>query len=128
MIMTGDSICHDCGVKEGEIHELGCDMEICCFCGGQLFSCECCYKELGLFDKKKYNASTAYLPPKIYAHGLTMAQQRKWEAILNAKGRWPYIQYPNVCAKCGKLWPDLFMVSDGEWKRYIQPNVRHKVI
>src|SRR5665647_411105 len=33
--------CHDCGVSEGEIHEYGCDMEVCPFCGGQLISCDC---------------------------------------------------------------------------------------
>lgn len=29
-------ICHDCGVSEGEVHELGCDMERCPICGVQL--------------------------------------------------------------------------------------------
>lgn len=32
-------VCHDCGIKEGEIHKLGCDMEACPICGGQLISC-----------------------------------------------------------------------------------------
>lgn len=33
--------CHDCGVKEGQLHKLGCDMEQCPKCDGQLISCGC---------------------------------------------------------------------------------------
>jgi hypothetical protein len=31
--------CPDCDVAEGRIHELGCDMELCPFCGCRLISC-----------------------------------------------------------------------------------------
>lgn len=33
--------CHDCGVEEGQLHELGCDMERCPKCFRQLISCGC---------------------------------------------------------------------------------------
>ncbi len=35
--------CHDCGIlnKKGNLHHLGCDMERCPKCGGQLFICDC---------------------------------------------------------------------------------------
>ena len=39
------SRCGDCDVKEGELHELGCDMECCSICGGQFISCDCKYDE-----------------------------------------------------------------------------------
>lgn len=37
------TICHDCGCKEGELHNFfpNCDMERCPICNGQLLSCNC---------------------------------------------------------------------------------------
>lgn len=35
--------CHDCGIvnEPGNIHHMGCDVERCPKCDGQLISCEC---------------------------------------------------------------------------------------
>jgi hypothetical protein len=33
--------CHDCGCPPNSYHHLGCDMEICPECEGQLISCGC---------------------------------------------------------------------------------------
>jgi len=52
----------------------------------------------------------------------------RWEEALNRKGRVPYIEYPNVCARCGALWPEFFRVPDPEWERYIQISMRYTVI
>jgi hypothetical protein len=33
--------CHDCAAIKGEFHVLGCDVERCPACGGQLITCDC---------------------------------------------------------------------------------------
>lgn len=33
--------CHDCAVKEGQLHVIGCDVEVCPKCKGQVISCDC---------------------------------------------------------------------------------------
>jgi hypothetical protein len=94
---------------EGEYHVLDCDQEQFPFCGGQLISCGCYGSRGALFD-------------------LTPEQRKRWERKLNDKGRVPFILYPNMCAKCGKLWPEMFRVPDKEWMRYVEKGQRDKIL
>ena len=117
--MAKRKTCGDCGTKEGQLHILGCDMEGCPFCGNQLISCRCVYKKLGIDVSPGSWA---------YSHGLTDAQQEEWKKLLSDKGRIPFILYPNLCAKCGTLWPEMFLVPDAEWKHYIEPQMRREML
>ena len=36
-----DEECHDCSVRTGQRHHVGCDMEQCPRCGNQALTCEC---------------------------------------------------------------------------------------
>lgn len=118
--------CHDCGAQEGQIHERGCDMERCPFCGGQLIGCECSYKHFGYeIDRDK---PLSGLPREVYENGLPDEQADEWERVLERKGRVPYIRWPVLCAYCGKAWSEMFWVPDKEWKKYVQKSMRRKVL
>ena len=97
--------CHDCGCNEGELHDYGCDMERCPFCGRQLISCSC-QTELCM------------------DHNFVL---RSWTKV-EAEHRIPYIRIPVLCALCGDLYPDFFNVPDDEWKKYIIPSLQSKVL
>lgn len=116
---TERATCHDCDVLEGGIHELGCDMEKCPFCGTQLITCHCVYKMLDIDCSPGTWA---------YENGLTDQQEEIWLRLLEASGRIPYIRWPNICRHCGMLWPKMFHVPDEEWNRYIEPRMRSMMV
>lgn len=47
-LKEANSTCHDCGVKPGEKHHYGCDVDICTTCGQQVMGCE--HAEPGIWD------------------------------------------------------------------------------
>jgi hypothetical protein len=66
------AVCPACGVKEGELHLLGCSVEICPWCEGQLCKCNCRFEQLELdaIDREE--------------------QLEEFEDLLAAKGRIPF--------------------------------------
>ena len=64
-------ICPACHAVTGEVHELGCPVEICPWCGGQLLSCFCRFDQLGI-------------------EVMTDADIARFEALLNERGRIAY--------------------------------------
>ena len=44
--------CHDCGVRKGEFHIFGCDVERCPVCGGQVAYCECKFDDELISEKR----------------------------------------------------------------------------
>lgn len=82
--------------------------------------------EIGI--AKRVGAKYCGLPQDVYEHGLPDAQAEAWERLLEKKGRIPWIQYPNLCCRCGARWPDMFKVPDKEWERYVEPAMRHEML
>jgi hypothetical protein len=71
--------CQGCNVGPDQLHIFGCPNEPCPFCFGQLLSCGCIYRQLGL-DPERLSA----------IEGFTIEQEERWHAILTAKGRVPF--------------------------------------
>ena len=83
--------CHDCGIVEGELHKENCDMELCPICGQQLLTCSC---------------------------GLNDGDREKSKEKLQKKKRIPFIFYPNICSKCGVLWPIYINIPPEDLMKY----------
>lgn len=47
-LQMDEDVCPACHAASGECHELGCPVELCPWCGGQLIHCDCRYEQLGL--------------------------------------------------------------------------------
>lgn len=121
-----EQTCHDCGVKEGQFHRPGCDMERCPFCHGQLMSCDCKYKKLGYH--MDMNLPFSGLPEKIFKNGLPPEQVERWNAMVDHAGRIPHFLFPWICARCGELWPQEFSVSNEDWLFFVGPPHREKIL
>jgi len=47
-----EGVCPSCGARTGEMHTLGCPVEVCPWCGGQLNHCNCRFDKLGVEELK----------------------------------------------------------------------------
>lgn len=73
-LQMDEDICPACHAEAGEFHELGCPVELCPWCGGQLVHCSCRYDQLGV------DAISSE------------AELLQFEALVEARGRIPYSQ------------------------------------
>ncbi len=71
-VTSGHVFCPACSVKEGEVHELGCPVEICPWCDSQFTYCNCRFEKLGLDEIESEE------------------DLDRLEIILNEKGRIPF--------------------------------------
>lgn len=147
-MLSGRASCGDCGVIEGQIHVDGCDMERCAFCGHQRISCDCSTRHFypkmvdlftlwGQDEQARVNgcAPSALprwermgIPESVYKGGLPDEQWEEWLRIEAKKGRVPFILYPNICRRCGEIWPDMFKVTDADWEKYVQITERDEML
>lgn len=71
-VILDKKLCLVCAVEHGELHRLGCPVEVCPWCGGQLTHCNCRFSEAGI---DKFTSET---------------QLEKFIEALEAKGRIPF--------------------------------------
>jgi hypothetical protein len=79
-------ICDDCGVADGQLHDLFCTRERCPFCGHQLITCDCVDEVLHLTPEEK-KAREDYIDDSVEPLKGIM---ERWKAALRERGRIPF--------------------------------------
>ena len=92
------SNCSGCGVKPGELHDSGCDVEQCSGCGGQRIFCGCGREHDPIFARW-----TGIWPGKAESEhlGLDLNEFEKYRTVFFIKPCEDYFE----CESCGKRFP-----------------------
>jgi len=104
-----EQICHDCGAKVGELHQLGCDMEDCPICDCQLISCS--EKHFELVEQGKC-ARVPYIQPIVNCSicgvlfpDMFKVQDSDWDKFVP-----PRLKHEWICRQCydelKKMFPE----------------------
>ena len=103
-----EGICHDCNAKEGQLHVLGCDMEICPACGGQLISCGCYQSEGDVVKIAAYRIPYVVIPTQCRRCGVLCPDffnvpDEEWQKYVI-----PPLQRKVLCRVCYDYFKRLF--------------------
>jgi len=92
--MTSKQIrCHDCGVKEGQLHKVGCNVEVCPKCMDMKVKCDCKLK-----DSEKepfFHTGHSCMRCGKFMPEMKMVTNQLWNRICG-------MTYPKDCFLCGK--------------------------
>lgn len=113
--------CGECGVREGELHDPECEVEICALCGElENEGCECLYEiadAMGIdLDVDDDSLLTIDLEP-----AESELEKRRVE-----KGRVPFVYKPEMCVRCGMHWPASFHADD--WHQVIPHPFKKEIL
>jgi len=106
------SECPACGVAIGKLHKVGCDVEQCPYCGGQVLSCCCGGNGLGFVPDDDRLPWTGLLP------GAAECKALGWYAW-PANGSWAPAAHPDLSPDLDRLHKEAKW--DRETKRFVVP-------